>query len=131
MQITAMSPQPAWADKVTERVFEVDTGRLDLSGDPVVLTVAVKVTRKEQSAEQVAAKAIGRVVDPATGAAETVDGAEAIGPARVHTIVMHPGESGAAAVERERARATTEAIERAINHREALLAWARLPAEPQ
>lgn len=127
MQITEVTPRPTWADPVTERVFSVDTGRTDEAGDPVVLTVAVQITRKGQGTDQVAAKAVGRVVDRASGTVEVVGGSEAAGPARVHTIVMHPGESGAAAVDRERAHATTQAIERAINHREALVAWARLP----
>lgn len=127
MQITEVKPQPTWANAATERVFDVDTGRTNDAGDLVVLTVCVTIRRQDQAAEHISARADARVVD-ADGATEAVGGTPVEAPPKTYTIVPRPDESGAATVDRVRARATTEAIERAINHREALVAWARLPA---
>jgi len=101
-----------------ERAFELDTGEL----------VAVGITRKEMSAEDaaVALKVQARLIGE-DGATVSINGMDAVAPAKVRTVMAAALADGTRTIAGEMADATTDAVVRAREYAAALEAWAYLP----
>jgi hypothetical protein len=103
-----------------ERAFVLEGGCL----------AVVSITRVETpDARHVAMRVAARQVDE-SGATVAIGGVPVVAPTSVTTILTDAIASGTTTIQSEMARATTEAVDKLVRHRAAMLAWAVIPSAP-